>query len=61
MIYRIYRRMTNGLELGFYIQAAEHLPESELQKLQCIIPLFPLQGELFQVYFWSPSGGLRDS
>ncbi|MCH8748142.1 hypothetical protein IH781_00165 [Patescibacteria group bacterium] len=37
MIYRIYRQMGNGLELGFYIEATGQLSESELQQLQWLI------------------------
>ncbi len=37
MIYRMYRRMDSGLELGFYIETTGQLSESELQRLRWLI------------------------
>lgn len=37
MIYRMYRVIDNGLELGFYVETAGQLSEPELQQLQWLI------------------------
>lgn len=37
MIYRMYRQMDSGLELGFYVETTGQLSEPELQQLQWLI------------------------